>query len=946
MPKRRIVDQPALMETGNDGPAALRRKRRSSPGPVDPPKKKTHTRKHESNTTAELSSVVTSDTPSNAEKHVRFSHPEPEIIASTSSTSLTQATHQTSLAPSSNPTSPTSPGLLAKNPSQRVSLPVTPSSTAPQSVELQFEPLRDVVDGRAKRRSRRNHLSEEINDIDAEKSDDARRKHEIEELKHDVDDRERKVRELRDELELAKQLGSEVGADHKDGESAVGRVRVLEEQLLRVNEEVMERTVSPGYPNLENSNLGMIVDGTDDDVMIVNFDNDTPQQPGVRTMPVESPKLVSAEPINHVALLDLDHEATIKGLEHQIIDLDAKVQHWLLAYQSWLLKLQPYTLPPTTTSAEDKMDHAVDGVLSRLALTEIRASDAEAALRALGDEMRDLGFEGEGVEEILKTMGEQFRQTRLALEYLAPGETVYGFDNSKLLQALVDRVRMLVEQVKESESNLQTQRHEQAALRGQFNVTLQTLGATCDNVKDLKSQVESKTSLLVTVEKKISGLEADVGEKERSASMLQQALEGYRTEVANLEKLITQLETDHRVAITQLHREKGEAITDLECKVAAETKGRQAAEAVVVERNKVVAELEGKLIAAQAYTEDVRAEMEALLILKENEVAVETQGRQTAEAATAQRIEVIAELEEELIAAKAYNEDVRTEMQALLVDKEYRLAEEIEGRHVAEAVAVERNEAVAQLEEKLIAAQKYTEDMTAELQARLVDREREVAKATKARQAAKASIKEKTEVIAQLEEKLAATQKYTEDVKVEMQALFANKEGEVVALQQAALEKDQLHDVALESKDRQMDALNLDISNLTSALTETNVIIATLQVANTALEARVIEEREHGIKAVEIMQAEMMRSLARVSEVKNSYVRQTKTRTVNGGLVGAELEVQGTEVGGPLTPMNVVRFTDVEVTSSGKRQKMSRMNGDGGIGIFQENEGEDQMGGS
>ncbi len=94
------------------------------------------------------------------------------------------------------------------------------------------------------------------------------------------------------------------------------------------------------------------------------------------------------------------------------------------------------------------------------------------------------------------------------------------------------------------------------------------------------------------------------------------------------------------------------------------------------------------------------------------------------------------------------------------------------------------------------------------------------------------------------------------------------------------------------------------------------------------------------------MQAEMMRSLARVSEVKNSYVRQTKTRTVNGGLVGAELEVQGTEVGGPLTPMNVVRFTDVEVTSSGKRQKMSRMNGDGGIGIFQENEGEDQMGGS
>ncbi|KAI9870934.1 MAG: hypothetical protein M1830_003612 [Pleopsidium flavum] len=926
-PKRKIVDQPVQVDAANDEPTAVRRKRRGSPGQVDPPKKRTHTKKHETETTAEVS-LATNVTPSNADKHVRFSNPQPEIIAS-SSTSLTQVTQQTSHTPAP-------PSSSAKGPIPRASLTITPSSSAPESGELHIAPLKDLVDGRVKRRLRKNHLNEEINDIDDHNREDARRKHEIEELKHDVHDRERKVRQLREELEMAKQLGTDVEADHEDAQQAVERVRELEEELLRVREEAREHAESPGYPNLENSNLGITADSTDEDIMIVNFDDETPQQTSQRTIPVGSPKLGLAEPINHVALLDLDHEATIKGLEHQIINLDAKVQHWLLAYQSWLLKLEPYILPPTPDSAEEKMDHAVHGVLSRLALTEIRASDAEAAMRALGDEVRDLGFEGEGVEEILKTVGEQFRQTRLALEYIAPGETVYGFDNSKLLQALVDRVRMLVEQVKEREGNLQKQRHEQSALRAQFNVTLQTLGSTCDNVKDLKNQLENKTSLLDTTEKKTSGLKADLGEKERSVSMLQEALEGYRTEVTKLEKLITQLETDHNAATAQLQRETGEAITDLECKVAAETKGRQAAETVVIERNKAVADLKGKLNAAQAHTDNVRAEMAALLLMKENEVAVENQGRQAAEAAAAERNEVIAELEEELTAAKGNTEDVRNEMQALLVDKEYQLAKETEGRHAAEAVAAERNNVVAQLEEKLIAAQKYTEDVTAELQALLVDRERKVAEEHEARQAAEAGIKEKTKLIAKLEKKLVTAQKYNEDVKAEMQSRLTNKEGEVMALEQAVSEKDKLHDVAMEAKDRQMDALNLETSTLTSALTDANVNIATLQAANTALEARVVEEKELGIKAVEVMQAEMMRSLARVSEVKNAYVRQTKVRKVTGALVGAELEVQGTETGGPLTPMNVVRFTDVEVTSSGKRQKMSRMNGDGGIGFVEE----------
>lgn len=944
MPKRKSTDPSAQMDTENDGSTALRRKRRSSAGPADPPAKKTHTRKHEADTTSE-SSVATNVTPAGAEKHVRFSNSDPDGIASSSSVTVTQTTQQTSLVPASQSTSPASPRLHTKSPNQRASLPLSQSSL-PSSGELQFAPLKDVVDGRAKRRLRRNHLSEEINEIDAEKRESARNRHEIEELKHEVHDVERKIQDLEHELELEKQRGSEIEADHEDAYKAAERVRDLEEELIMVREQARERTESPAYPNLEDYNRGMVGYGTTDqgppdDGMIINPEYDIVKEPTLRMLPLVGSEVRPTEPINHVALLDLDHEATIKGLEHKIISLDAKIQHWLLSYQSWLLKLEPYTLPPTTTNAEEKMDHAVDGVLSRLVATEIRAGDAEAALQALGDEIRNLGFEGEGVEEIISIMGEQFRQTRLALEYLAPGETPYGFDNSKLLQVLVDRVRLLVEQVKAGETNLQSQRHELAALRKQFNVTLQTLGDTCGSLKEVKSQVESKTSSLTNAEKRIKELEAELGERERSVSKLQQALEGYRTEVSNLESLITKLETDHHAALAKLQRETGETISDLECQVAAETKGRQSAEAMTVERNNAVASLERRLVEAQANAENVRAEMQALLIIKETEIAAEMQARQISENATADRNKMIAELEANLAAANAYAEDVRAEMQAVLVDKEYKLAEASQGRRAAETVAAEREEDIGQLEEKLKAVQKNGEDVSAKLQALLADTERKLAQEVEARQAGEAAIKKKTQSIAQLEKKLVGAKKQSEDVRKEMEALLAQKNVALLALEQAGLQKDQLHEEKLESKNRLVDALNLEVSNLISALTESNAKVAILQTTNTALEVRVTEEIENGIRAVELMQAEMMRSLGRVSEVKNSYVRRTKVKSVRGMIAGEEVA----EVERPLTPRNTVRFTDVEITSSGKRQhKVSRMNGDSGVGIMEEDFEEEEEG--
>ena len=99
-----------------------------------------------------------------------------------------------------------------------------------------------------------------------------------------------------------------------------------------------------------------------------------------------------------------------------------------------------------------------------------------------------------------------------------------------------------------------------------------------------------ETSLQNTSSKAID-LVKEVDEKERSIEKLQDALESYRVEVGKLELLITRSEDEHNSAISQLRSDMDEAVADLECHVAAETRGRREAEQEVQERNVRIREL-------------------------------------------------------------------------------------------------------------------------------------------------------------------------------------------------------------------------------------------------------------------------------------------------------------------------------------------------------------------
>ena len=230
------------------------------------------------------------------------------------------------------------------------------------------------------------------------------------------------------------------------------------------------------------------------------------------------------------------------------------------------------------------------------------------------------------------THTEIFRSARISLEYLFPGEIALGLipeDPKPLLDVMLDRIRTLKAQAFMAEGSLKATETQESNLRNQFNAVLaqldrarvyaEDLSKRHSNEKTRADNAQARVSMLETslqnTSSKATDLAKEVDEKERSMEKLQDALESYRVEVGKLELLITRSEGEHNAAISQLRSDMDEAVADLECHVAAETRGRREAEQEVQERNVRIRELkvrEQELLAAVHKKQEVIRETEII----------------------------------------------------------------------------------------------------------------------------------------------------------------------------------------------------------------------------------------------------------------------------------------------------------------------------------------------
>ncbi|KAH8819417.1 hypothetical protein F5884DRAFT_657512 [Xylogone sp. PMI_703] len=593
-----MADSDTVMENNDNRPIAVRRNRRTS---------SLLRNVLEVNTMAVASNrgsrATPPSTPKRANKRVRFSDPGPSVDSSFSS-GLTPYMRRTSLK--------SVPGHNRRH-SMPAALRTVPEEPSPFSGELQFAPLRQVLQGRVKRRLKRHRLSEELHFIESEKRREVRaRRSELERLKRELAMRDAEMERMRDDYEIATQLGEDTGSFVSMDEDLTAKVADLEREIsiLRVKlhnqEHDDDATISD--PNWMSAASESFKDDNDDDdheEFMMTFEDfpthmddemiaSTPDHLRATSIP-SPPSSMPATPCKTTAMSSAGVQVTLsvpdpnadslkaqlKELQSQIKELNATLELNEDNRTRLAMKLSEF-ISDKGNNDHSTLDHAINTVLTQMALSQSQAVEHSARFSALTAEIATLGFQSgnSDPEKIIETIAAQFRKARLDLEYLTPGEVAEGFENEKLLDLLIGRIKTLLKRVSEQDVSIDEYHEQEVSLRKQ-------LGARVDAFNDLQKELEFANSL-------IDGLREEVGEKEVGNERLTSALEGYRNEVANLEKLIRTMEKESQQTEVRLLDELKKTGDKLQDEILA----RETTKADIEGKDILIEELERRLAAA------------------------------------------------------------------------------------------------------------------------------------------------------------------------------------------------------------------------------------------------------------------------------------------------------------------------------------------------------------
>ncbi|KAH8588242.1 hypothetical protein B0O99DRAFT_639799, partial [Bisporella sp. PMI_857] len=497
------------------------------------------------------------------------------------------------------------------------------SNDPPISGTLQFEPLRQVLDGRVKRRLRRNRLSEEVNIIEGDKRQEARaRRTEVERLRGELEAKDREIQIMRDEHDLASQIGGESGTSIHRNSSLSNKVRELEQQIIELKAELERKerdaTEDMDWTMAARDPFELNDTEEDDDNMITNYSHDfresmmddemmtTPARlrtsfPSPPSSMPNTPCKASSVHSAGIQTSSLMSDPEKELLRDQLDLLQAEIAHLTssIALNSdntsrLQAKLSDFMSKDEETD-HTSLDSALDIVLTQLAMAQSHTLEKELAYTALSSDVTKLGFTScAGPEEVLASIAAQFRRARLELEYMTPGEVVEGFENEKLLDMLVARMRVLVEKVKDSEDLVDEYHDQELLLRQQLNTRV-------DAMQDMQKELLQANSIVLE-------LQGEIGQKDTSNARLQRALEGYREEVKGLETLISRMEKEGCEKEVVLRSEVDEAASRLQDEILKHETTRACEEGNRV----LLMELERRLAAALQATAAVEAQLATL----------------------------------------------------------------------------------------------------------------------------------------------------------------------------------------------------------------------------------------------------------------------------------------------------------------------------------------------
>lgn len=600
------------MDTTLDLPIALRRTRRSIGVCSTKPQEPSKSVSPYASPRRPAKAAPTVRTPGSRKRGVRFSDPGPRRAGGEDrerSTGLTPVIRRTSLGSDRVSRRHSTPGGLF-TPS-RCSGTDPDARGLPTCGEVHFLPLRQVLDGRIKRRIRRNGLSEEMNNITAE------RKRRIKETRAEID---------RLKAELAKK-DEEIERLHE--ETVVldtERVWELEQQVASLKQELANRSgvqqqdlpssPAPEWTSTEpnpcqDDYMELDVEGNPEEfgeASRAELDCSTPTrrvQPSFPTPPSTSPEprlpQTPCRRSSGALRSSVGVQATIPDPDKQLLEEElrslqlevAKLTSTLESYSSLASRLSDkLNLPLSerssrTDSAEDLEAHFTT-VLRTL-------SDRTTALTKLDSSLKGLGFPGSDAFEVVESLRSSLRSARLELEYITPGEITLPLTGTgaAVLDLILSRLRALAQSNKEANEVIDEHRATESLLREQLNARVTAMDRLAAELtaseragrdKDariaglevdmdrLRATVDAYARDMVELEALVQRMEAEQRDRSAAATALEEKLAAAEARAAELQTQIAELSAAHDEELATLNRTHSAALAERDARVA-ELKG-------------------------------------------------------------------------------------------------------------------------------------------------------------------------------------------------------------------------------------------------------------------------------------------------------------------------------------------------------------------------------------
>lgn len=657
--------------------------------------------------------------------------------------------------------------------------------------QIQFAPFKATIDSRTRRRLKRNHYSDEWNDLEDHKKEDRKLRKSYIELKRQLDEKNKQIANLEYQIE-ARRLGEINLTDDETDD--------LREQLSQAKQQIEELRASSVYRGDSHETGGF--DGA------MDFDDDYDDEPLLAIDPndPDGPEMEDIEPLANgefaTRVMQLSSQVTVDTLQ-----------------------TLPQTSQDTLTSLSSIPDKISDKAVKRYEAEIERfielLGEAQGALRLVTIDLQnaDILEPGATADAIISELRHICEDVREEMENLIPGCS-QGLNNGQFLRKLPTLFEGLLSELQEKTIVAEKYHQEARVMRAQFENTLDLLERSEARNEDLDSKIadlqhnnsnmhasiadlEERVTTLDTLanqldgdlkqkDVKIHGLEDEVGDKEVALTRLRESLEKYRTDLDNVTETATRTEEQLQQTITELQQSHAAEVLELQSQVQDENEARLQAQGEAEQKTEFIEELQERLNSVENEMDAVLQDVEKLRSRLETTTQElgDTKG-------------VLTEEQERVYAQQNQIENLEEKLEQLeneLTDTKANLEAERAQREQTEALLDEANLKIDDLKErlheagmesqglrsKLFEAQMEREETVKKLETGAQNREAELQSVVESeatsREAAEQTIADLEARIVQLEEDIASRDEVVARLTSELKDLENDRAQHIVAL--------------------------------------------------------------------------------------------------------------------------------------------------------------------